>query len=81
MKMILRRIELKLQKYFDSKEKQMLTQQAQFQQEEWLDNIQVMELLGISQRTFYRSVKVLNWEMKLIGTRKHYLKSSILRTK
>lgn len=80
MKMILRRIELILQKYFDSKERQMLMQQASLPQEEWLDSLQVMQLLGVSERTFYRLVKVFNWKMKLIGKRKHYLKSSILGT-
>jgi predicted DNA-binding transcriptional regulator AlpA len=80
MKMILRRIELILERYFDSREKEMLMKQVPFEQEEWLDNVHVMQLLGISESTFYRFVKILNWKMKLIGRRKHYLKSSILGT-
>ncbi|AOM79831.1 hypothetical protein BFS30_23305 [Pedobacter steynii] len=80
MKMILRRIELALQKYFESREKQMIQEQAPVPQEEWLDNLQVIDLLRISPRSFYRLVKVSNWKVKQIGGRKYYLKSSVLES-
>ncbi|SDO47389.1 hypothetical protein SAMN05421820_11582 [Pedobacter steynii] len=78
MKIILRRIEQILQRFFEFKEKQMLQEQAALQPDEWLDSLQVMELLNISPRTFYRLAKVSNWITKQIGARKYYLKSSIL---
>lgn len=81
MKMILRRIELKLQKYFESREKQTLQEQTALQHDEWLDSLQVMELLNISARTFYRLAKVSNWTTKQIGGRKYYLKSSVLESR
>ena len=78
MKTILRRIEMKIERYFNSRERQMQAHYVPLQPDEWLDKFQVMQLLSISSSTFYRLEKVSNWKMQQVGKRKYYLKSSIL---
>lgn len=80
MKMILRRIEQKLERYFNSKEQQIVIYQAPVPPAEWLDKFQVMRLLSVSESTFRRLAKELDWKMRLVGKRKYYLKSSILES-
>ncbi|NQX38805.1 hypothetical protein SAMN05421820_101840 [Pedobacter steynii] len=78
MKSILRRIEMKIERYFNSRERQMQADHVPLQLDEWFDKLQVMQLLSISASTFYRLEKVSNWKMQQVGKRKYYLKSSIL---
>ncbi|RQO66487.1 hypothetical protein DBR43_30225 [Pedobacter sp. KBW06] len=80
MKSILRRIEIKIERYFNSREREMQANHIPLQPDEWLDKLQVMQMLSISSSTFYRLEKTSNWKMKLVGKRKYYLKSSILGT-
>lgn len=47
------------------------------QEEEWLDNRKVMDLLCISESTFYRRRNECNWAYEMIGRRKYYRKSAI----
>lgn len=56
----------------------MLEEHAASKHDEWLDSLQVMELLHISERTFYRLAKVAGWTRKKIGGRTYCLKSSVL---
>ena len=78
MKSILRRIEMKIESYFNSREREMQANHIPIQQDEWLDKFQVKQLLSISSSTFYRMEKTSNWKLKQVGKRKYYLKSSIL---
>ena len=78
MKSILRRIEMKIESYFNSREREMQANHIPLQQDEWLDKFQVKQLLSISSSTFYRMEKTSNWKLKQVGKRKYYLKSSIL---
>ncbi|MBB2150545.1 hypothetical protein [Pedobacter gandavensis] len=79
MKMTLIRIERILNKLLLLKEKAYLRQEPELKEEEvWLDNQGVMNLLKISPSSFYRKVKECAWKKKKIVGRTFYLKSSIL---
>ena len=50
------------------------------EQEEWVTMKMIMEdILFISKATFYRDLKVCNWQRKKIGGKWLYLKSSLFR--
>ena len=69
---------MKIERYFNSRERQMQAHHVPLLSDEWFDKLQVMQLLSISSSTFYRLEKVSNWKMQQVGKRKYYLKSSIL---
>lgn len=69
---------MKIESYFNSREREMQANHIPIQQDEWLDKFQVKQLLSISSSTFYRMEKTSNWKLKQVGKRKYYLKSSIL---
>lgn len=48
------------------------------EEEVWLTQKQVQEMLFIERRTFYRRRAECNWERKRIGGQWYYLKSSVL---
>ena len=48
------------------------------EEEVWLTQKQVQEMLFIERRTFYRRQAESNWKRKRIGGQWYYLKSSVL---
>ncbi|WEK20506.1 MAG: hypothetical protein P0Y49_05065 [Candidatus Pedobacter colombiensis] len=71
---VLRRIEEKIDELLNRSH----ASQALIPEEEvWLDNEEVMKLLFIERRTFYRRRSENLWVKKKIGGKWYYLKSSL----
>lgn len=84
MMAILERIELMLAALLKGQEEVTLLLKAAPQAavpagaEEWLTKCKVMDLLCITESTFYRRLAVCNWERKRNGRSWYYLKSSVI---
>jgi hypothetical protein len=74
------KIKLVFVKKLKPQKEQKLSEVTPEDNEEWLDNLEVMEFLNIRRRTFFEQAGKGDWIVQMRGNRKFYLKSSLIKS-